>query len=511
VPFTRTDHGASLYDGRPHRKRVVLYLRLSAVADDSTSITRQEADLQALAEREGWVVVATLTDEGISGRKARANAAEALRMLREDEADVLAVWKLDRWTRQGLGAIGALSDTLDAVPGSLFVALQDGLRSDQSSWRLIAAVLSEVARSEADNTSARIRSSIAHRKTVADRFAGAGGTIPFGYDSAPAPDGVGRVLVVNPVEAAVVRDVAGRILDDEVSLWAVARDLNADGVPTSKSDFRKARYRGTPDPAADRGRWTVTVVRSLWTSHSILGRVMHRGDLVRDEDGLPRSVWPPLLDLVTVERLRERVGYRSTPAEPRRKAARLLSGVAFCAYCDRKLYVTGSNGQAVYKCGASWNGYTCEAPSVNAELLDTYVSEHFLASRGEDDEVELVTTGASTGTDEALAEIEATLRETTAARLDDTADTGALVQRLSSLKARRAELRAIPATVSAAYLPTGRTLRESWHSADSLIVRRRILTTALDHLTISKAVRGRKGLDAGRITFNWNEGAGDDV
>ena len=109
-------------------QRAVLYLRLSSSTEDSTSIARQAADLQQLAVREGWTVVRTLTDDGLSGRKARANAAEALRMLREDEADVLAVWKLDRWTRQGLGAIGALSDALDAVPSATFVALQDGLR-----------------------------------------------------------------------------------------------------------------------------------------------------------------------------------------------------------------------------------------------------------------------------------------------------------------------------------------------------------------------------------------------
>lgn len=37
-------------------------------------------------------------------------------MLREREADVLAVWKLDRWARQGLSAVDDLVRALNAAP-----------------------------------------------------------------------------------------------------------------------------------------------------------------------------------------------------------------------------------------------------------------------------------------------------------------------------------------------------------------------------------------------------------
>ena len=77
------------------RKRAALYLRLSETSDASTSIARQEADLKDLAEREGWKVVHVLTHDGVSGRKEREKATEALRLLASGEVDVLAVWKLD--------------------------------------------------------------------------------------------------------------------------------------------------------------------------------------------------------------------------------------------------------------------------------------------------------------------------------------------------------------------------------------------------------------------------------
>ena len=482
-------------------KRAVLYLRLSAIVEDSTSIARQEADLRALCEREGWSIVGVLTDDGKSGRKARANASEALRMLRDGEADVLAVWKLDRFTRQGLGAIGDLVDTLDSTPGSLFVALQDGLRSDQAAWRLVAAVLSEVARSEADNTATRARSAIKYRKTVTHRFTG-GGTIPFGYASAPAPDGVGRVLVPDPLEAAIVREVAGRLLAEE-PVTRIAADLTERGVATSKSPARKARYRGEDDSGLDRGRWSVSTVRSLWTADLLLGRVSVGKDVVRDDDGLPIAVWPPLLDLATVSRLRDLFGERDPSRRPRRRS-RLLSGVAYCAYCEAKLYVTTSGGRPIYRCPGNWNGDTAHpSVAIDALQLEEYITARFLTGSGPSPEVELVRDPTDPGTEQALAEVEASLREASTALLDDDADAPALLRRIDALKARRADLRALPATVTAQYVQTGRTLAEAWHASDDLDYRRTVLVQALDHVKISTGKRGRKGLDEQRVAPIW--------
>lgn len=481
-------------------ERVVLYLRLSSVGEDSTSIARQEADLRALAEREGWPVARVLTDDGISGRKSRANAEEALRMLRDGEAEVLAVWALDRFTRQGIGAVGRLVETLDAAPAARFVTLRDGLDSSSPTWRLIASVLSEVARTEAENTAARQRSAIAYRKTVTGRFTG-GGTIPYGYASAPAPDGVGRVLVVDRSEAAVVREVADRILDGE-TLTAIARDLNDRGVPTSKSAYRRARYRGTVDETLDRGRWRVSTMVSLWTSHTLAGRTSLGSDVVRDGDGLPVTVWEPVLDAATLERLRARLK-PSAPAPRRRRAARLLSGVAFCAYCDRRLYVTTSGGRAVYACPASWNGEDCPSPKIDALHLEALVEERFLSAFGSSPEVEVREIVTAPETTAALADVEAALREALGALAADDADTGAIMARVALLKDRRAALRATPTSVETIVVATGRTLADAWHASTSPDDRRTRLVQTLDHVAIQSG-RPVHPIEPSRVLFRWH-------
>jgi len=485
--------------------RVVLYLRLSATADDSTSIVRQEEDLRTLAEREGWTVVRVLTDDGISGRKARANAAEALRMIRDGEADVLAVWKLDRWTRQGLSAVSGLVDVLDARPEALFVALSDGLRSNQPAWRIIASVLAEVARMEAENTSTRIKSSFVHRKAVG-KFTG--GPIPYGYRSAPAPDGVGRILIPELHEAAVVRSVAAGIVEG-ASLARLARELTASGEPTSKSPYRLAVLAGDDPEGLARGLWTAATIRNVWSSEHLLGRARHHGRSVRGDDGLPVAFFDPILDLSTFQAVRARIGdARARSGKPqRRRAARLLSGLAYCQTCSSKLYVTTSSARPVYKCATSWNGGDgCQGLAVDAVQLEDYVVEQYLGFRGDWPEWRSVTRSSAADTGAALVEIEAALRELYAALDDEDADVPALMARRATLQARRAELRDAPAEESEVWEPTGRTYREAWDAAPDVEAQRLRLSAVVDSVDVARTAR-RGSFDRERITVRWHEGA----
>ena len=484
-------------------KRAVLYLRLSSTVDDSTSMVRQEDDLRAMAEREGWVIERVLADDGVSGRKSRANAAEALNMLRNGDADVLAVWKLDRWTRQGLGAVAGLVEVLDARPEAIFAAMVDGLRSDQPAWRLIAGVLAEVARMEAENTSTRIRSSFVHRKRVG-KFTG--GPIPYGYYSTPAADGVGRVLAINAVEAALVREVADRVTIGAESLTRIARDLTARGIPTSKSAQRRASLAGSPDDTLDAGKWTVSTIRVIWTSDHLLGRTRHLGKVVTGADGLPEQFWEPILDLSTIGILRAHLGDPRTrqARPPRVRTARLLSGIAYCAHCDAKLYVHTSSGRAIYACPTARNAGTCPSPRIDAENLEEYIAETFLRHSGAAPETRAAPTVADSTTAEELREIEAAVTEATVALGQDEVNIPATLARLEVLKARRSVLRSAPVVVTSGdRVPTGRTIAEAWHADEDLDTRRTLLLETLDHVRLTSRIRRGVKLDPERVPIMW--------
>lgn len=302
-------------------RRAVLYTRLS-IADEndgtSDSIQRQESDLRQFAATERLDVVRILADDGLSGRKARANADTALRMLDEGEADTLVVWKLDRWTRQGISAMGRLVDVLDRTPNAEFIAFKDGLRSSQSAWRLTAAVLSEIARTEADNTAMRVSAAI-RANQQAGRFKG--GTVPFGYRPAPALDGRGRTLVLHAPEVATIKRMAAWVLDGR-PINALAELLAREGVPTTRSPHRFATIRGDDPTDLSKGIWSWTAVASILTGDAVLGRVSvsHMIDgkkswsLVLGADGLPIQPFPAALDADSSTKLRARIKSGKTPS-----------------------------------------------------------------------------------------------------------------------------------------------------------------------------------------------------
>ncbi|WP_225753967.1 recombinase family protein [Actinotalea sp. Marseille-Q4924] len=468
----------------PHR-RAALYLRLSEKSEESTSIDRQEADLRHHAEREGWEIAEVLVDEGISGRRSRERADRAVAMLRSGEVDVLAVWKFDRFSRQGLGALGRLIEALDERPAARFVALKDGLSSDAPAWRIVASVLAEVARMEAENTSTRVSSSVAALRR-AGRFAG--GTPPIGYTSTPAPDGPGRVLVPDPVAAPVLREAAERIVAGE-SAYSVTQSLNASGVrpPRAKS-------------------WSVQALTQALAGHAIVGRVKVKGEILTDADGVPLQVWEPVLPLdvwrTVGATLRARKAKRAPVGQRASSRSRLLSGVASCAACGGPLYVRpgGEARATVYACGARSNGRPCPGTAVTAERLEEHVASAFLGLFGSwavtaPREVEAPTL--------ALAEVEEAIAATTDAMRVRGADRAVLLARLDALDARREVLvasAARPAEVE--YVDTGETMREVWDRGDTL-ARRDLLTSAIEYVAVSKGKRGAHGLDPARVEIGW--------
>lgn len=481
-------------------KRAIFYLRLSVSHDTSTSIIRQREDLEALAAREGWTIVATFADDGLSGGKDRTNAREALRMIREGDADVLAVWKFDRWSRQGLGAVADLVSALDhrqalaeAKRGkpALFVALGDGLRSDQPAWRIIASVLAEVARQERENTRYRTKSSIAKLKR-SGRWSG--GTVPVGYRSIPHPDGTGRALAVDAEEAEILTEAARRIVSG-ASIYATTARLNA-------SPLRPRRASS----------WTVQALSQTLTGPSIVGRVTLGGEVLRDDNGMPTQVWDPALPLDLWHAVRAAIAARRDGSplvgkqRPGRRS-RLLTGVLSCGECGAPMYVRkSSNGVALYACSARSNGRSCPGVTVTAERIEEHVVDAFLRTIGRFEVLRPVEHDAPAL---ALVEAEAALAEISARLgdpdLDDETEERLLAQR-RDLRARVRSLReeASSAEPSVEFVPTGETYREVWDAAsDDLSARRAMLTDAFDAVEIKKGRKGAHGLDPARVRVLW--------
>jgi DNA invertase Pin-like site-specific DNA recombinase len=80
-------------------KRIALYLRVSTAEQ---TVENQQRELEAVAERHGWNVVAVFTDTGISGTKGREKRPgydHLCRGIARREFDQVAAWSVDRLGR----------------------------------------------------------------------------------------------------------------------------------------------------------------------------------------------------------------------------------------------------------------------------------------------------------------------------------------------------------------------------------------------------------------------------
>jgi site-specific DNA recombinase len=160
----------------------------------------------------------------------------ALKMLLADiearKIDVVVVYKIDRLTRS-LADFAKLVEAFDARSIS-FVAVTQQFNTTTSMGRLTLNVLLSFAQFERELSSERVRDKIA-----ASRHKGkwTGGTVPLGYD---AKD---KKLVVNKVEAEVVRTIFRRYLDLQ-SFSKLVADLDRRGIVTKRRDTKVAKYNG---------------------------------------------------------------------------------------------------------------------------------------------------------------------------------------------------------------------------------------------------------------------------
>ena len=121
--------------------RVALYARVST--DQSQTVENQLAELQAVAARLGWVVVAVFTDEGISGAKCRDKRPgydALLKGVTRREFDLVAAWSVCRLGRSLQDLVAFLSEVESRKVG-LFLCVQ-GLDTTTPAGRAMFGMLS---------------------------------------------------------------------------------------------------------------------------------------------------------------------------------------------------------------------------------------------------------------------------------------------------------------------------------------------------------------------------------
>jgi site-specific DNA recombinase len=267
-------------------------------------VERQAEDARKAIEALGLPAeVAVYTDNDLSAYsgKARPGYQAMLADMADGRFSHLVAWHTDRLHR----APAELESFIEAVEqaGVQVQTVKAGhLDLATPSGRMVARLLGATARYESEHKSARIT-----RKHEELAMAGKshGGRRRFGYEAGMAE--------VRESEAAVVREVAGRLLSGE-TLHSIARDLGQRGVV-----------------GASGAAFTGPNLRAMMLRPHLVALRVHRGEVVGAAE------WPAILDRQTwdaVGTLLTNPARRTTTTNARRW---LLSGIARCAECGGPL------------------------------------------------------------------------------------------------------------------------------------------------------------------------------
>ncbi|MGE3335519.1 MAG: recombinase family protein [Rhodospirillaceae bacterium] len=179
-------------------KKVALYLRVST-SDQTTKNQRRE--LEAVAKRQGWKVVAVFEDAGVSGAKSRAQRPgldALLKGVARRDFDLVAAWSVDRLGRSLQDLLGVLQE-LHAKRVDLYLH-QQGLDTTTPAGKAMFQMLGVFAEFERAIIQERIKSGLARARAEGRRL--------------------GRPRVGPDVEAAILRERA-----NGKGMRRVAKDL----------------------------------------------------------------------------------------------------------------------------------------------------------------------------------------------------------------------------------------------------------------------------------------------
>lgn len=305
--------------------RCVIYVRISKDRENETSTTTQEAEARAYATRKGWDVAAVCVDPGRSAFKRgvkRPELEQALSMVETGQAQVLLVWKLDRFARSVVDFFDYWQRLQNA--GGEFASVVETFDTTTPMGRLMILIVASFAEMESDMKRERTQSWNDHLT--------ANGSAPLG----PRPYGYVRTgsheLTIDPVEADLIREAAAHILKGD-SLRATIKALKP--VSSKSTDEHQI-------PMSARG------LRSVLMSPTTAG-------LRKSDAGFITGSWAPILDRETWEAVTVTLGDPSRKLMKGNHIKHLLSGIMSCGACGgmmgiRKWKPAGREGQWRYTC-----------------------------------------------------------------------------------------------------------------------------------------------------------------
>jgi site-specific DNA recombinase len=371
-------------------KSAAIYARVSSDKQkEENTIASQTAALVEFARKNGYAVLdeCVFEDEGFSGASLVRPGLERLRDLAaEGHIAAVLVHAPDRLSRKYAYQVLLMEEFARNGVETIFVKAP---KSDSPEDQLLLQFQGMIAEYE--------RAQILERSRRGKRYRARQGQVsvlsgaPYGYRYIRKTDNTAAYYQIVEEEAEVVRLVYHRYTVDHLSIGAITRLLNKQGVPTRKrisrwerstvwAMLRNPAYKGT----ACFGKTELQPRQRVTRPLRMRGGVVSRDSAHHER---PRNEWieVPVPAIVTEETFAlagELLASNKVHAPRRTIEPSISQGMVSCSKCGYGLYRTSTRSSAqkicYYRCLGSdaWrhlNGAVCNNRPVRQDLLDKII------------------------------------------------------------------------------------------------------------------------------------------
>ena len=371
-------------------KPAAIYARVSSNRQkEEHTIASQTEALRAFALQQGFHVPDewVFEDEGYSGATLIRPGLEKIRDLAaEGQIDAVLVHSPDRLSRKYAYQVLLMEELARNNVQTLFVKAPQTATPEDQLLLQFQGMISEYERAQIMERSRRGKR---HRalQGVVNVLSGA----PYGYQYIRKSEQTSASYAIIEAEAAVVCMVYERYTVRGLSIGAITRLLNEQGVPTRKrisrwerstvwAMLRNPAYKGTACFNKTKSSKRQRITRPI----RLRGGIASRDSASHER---PRAEWigipvPPIITEETFALAAERLQDNKDHAPRRTVTPSVVQGLVSCRKCGYGLYRTSTRTSArmiyYYRCLGSdaWRhlgGSVCDSKPVRQDLLDELV------------------------------------------------------------------------------------------------------------------------------------------
>ncbi len=355
-------------------RRAALYARVSTEEQTNNfSIDNQLDHLRKVSNEKGYTATEEYVDGGFSGTTMNRPAfTKLMEDCRSGEISIVFVYKLDRLFRNSRHIHNVLYEWENL--GTKFTSITEAIDTSTAMGKAYLGMASTFAELERNTFIERSRDGM--KKAVqSGRYSG--GIVAYGYQYNPDT----KQVDVNEEEAEVIRKIYHWVVEDGMTTYGIAKQLNVLGIPTRYAkDKRGIRGRNTAnvwDPSRICNMVHNTAYKGQWT----YGK--------RSKNKLTDPIvteCPSIVDAETWEKAQVKLRENRLWSDRNSKRVYPLRGLIKCELCGHSYcggcYNTKARGEVrTYRCdrnglrgGKKCEG--CKSATIPAELLEDLVWQH---------------------------------------------------------------------------------------------------------------------------------------